>query len=101
MKSGLHIEMCVLAVNGQLIDGSGLYEILSKSNISIIGTQNLLTVSHVKTTRYCIKLAASAICLKLIEADRRLLSDLDPIERIEEVSKTSPMCSYWKMVLGL
>ena len=93
--------MCVLAIHDQLIDGSGLYEILSKSNKSIIGTQNLLTVSHVKTTRYCTELAASAICLKLIEADRRLLSDLDPIEWIEEVSKTSPMWSYWKMVLGL
>ena len=65
---GFHIEMCILATLGDLIDGSDLYKVLSKSNLSIIGTQNLLTGSHVKTTRYCIEVAASAIYLKLIEA---------------------------------
>ena len=65
LMGGLHIEMCILAIHGELIDGSGLYEILSKSSMSIIGTQNLLTSSHVKTTRYCIEVVASAIYLKL------------------------------------
>ena len=51
----------------------------------IIGTQNLLTGPHVKTTRYCIEVAASAICLKLIEAHRRLPSDLEPIKWLEEI----------------
>ena len=55
VMGGLHIEMCILATHGELIDASGLYEILSKSNMSIIGTQNLFTGSHVKTTRYCIE----------------------------------------------
>ena len=55
LMGGLHIEMCILATHSELIDGSGLFEILSKSNMSIIGTQNLLTSSHVKTTRYCIE----------------------------------------------
>ena len=36
----------ILAIHGELIDGSGLYEILSKCNISIIGTQNPLTSSQ-------------------------------------------------------
>ena len=67
LMGGLHIEMCILAIHGELIDGSGLYEILSKSNMSIIGTQNLWTGSHVKTIRYCIEVAASAIYLKLSE----------------------------------
>ena len=33
---GLHIEMCILAIHDELIDGSGLHEILSKGNMSII-----------------------------------------------------------------
>ena len=78
---GLHIEMCILAILGELIDGSGLYKILSTSNMSITGTQNLLTDSHVKTTRYWIEVAASAIYLKL--------------------TQSSPMCNYGKMILGL
>ena len=41
---GLHIEMCILAIHGERTDGSGLCKILSKSNIYITGTQNLLTV---------------------------------------------------------
>ena len=64
---GLHIEICILAIHGELIDGSGLCEILSKSNISIFGTQNLSTGSHVKIIRYCIEAAALAIYLELIE----------------------------------
>ena len=81
LMGGLHIEMCILAILGELIDGSGLYKILSTSNMSITGTQNLLTDSHVKTTRYCIEVAASAIYLKL--------------------TQSSPMCNYGKMILGL
>ena len=101
LKGGLHIEMCILAIHGELIDRSGLNEILSKNSISIIDAQNLLTRSHVKTIRYCIKMAASAIYLKLTEAYKRFLSDLEPIGWLKEVSKTSPMCNYWKMILGL
>ena len=59
-----------------------------------------MTRSHVKTTRYCIEVAASAIYLKLIEAYQRSSSDMKPIEWLEEVSKTSPMYSYWRMILG-
>ena len=66
--AGLHIEICILSIHGELTDQSCLCEVLSKSNMSIIGTQNLLTGSLVKTTRYCIEVAASAIYLKLIEA---------------------------------
>ena len=69
--------------------------------MSIIGTQNLLTGFHVKTTRYCIEAAASAICLKLAEDHRRSLSDLEPIEWLEGESKTSSMSNYWKMILTL
>ena len=45
---GLHVEMHILAIPGELIDGSGLYEILSKSSMSITGTQNRWTGSPVQ-----------------------------------------------------
>ena len=56
---GLHIEMCILAIHDELIDESGLYEILLKSNMSIIGTLYLLTGCRVKKARYCIEVVAS------------------------------------------
>ena len=87
--------MFILAIQVELIAGSGLYKLLSKSNMSIIGTENSLAGYHVKTTRYHIEVAASAIYLKLIEAHRRSSSDFEPIECLEEVPKTSPMCNYW------
>ena len=86
LMDGLHIEICILAIHGELIDGSGLCEILSKSNMSIFGTQNLSTGSHVKIIRYCIDAAALAIYLELIETHQRLSSDLEPNEWLEEVS---------------
>ena len=98
---GLHTELCILAIHGELIHGSGLYEILLKSNMYIIGILYLLTGSHVKKTRYCIEVVVSVIYLKLIEAHRSLSSDLEPNEWLEEVSKASPLCNYWKMILGL
>ena len=48
LTGGLHLEMRILAIRVELIDGSGLYEILSKSSMSIIGTQNLWTGSPVQ-----------------------------------------------------
>ena len=93
--------MCILAIYGEPIDGVGLYEVLSKSNMSIIWIQNLLIGFHVKTTRYCIKVVASAIYLKLVEAHRMFSSDLKPIKWLEEVSKTSPISNYQKMIVAL
>ena len=58
--------------------------------MSIIETQNLLTGSHVKITRYCIEVAASAIYLKLIEAHRRSSSDLEPINDWRKCLKLVP-----------
>ena len=69
--------------------------------MSIIGTQYLLTSSHVKITSYCIKVAASAIYLKLIEAHWMLSSDLETIEWLEVVSRMRLMCNCWRMILNL
>ena len=39
LLGGLHIEHSLLIVHGELIKGSGLYDILSNNNFSIIGTR--------------------------------------------------------------
>ena len=84
----LYIEICILVIHGEFINGRGLYKILSKSNMSTTGIQHLFTGSDVKTTRY------SAIYLKWIQTHRRLSSDLESTKELEQVTKTSPMCNY-------
>ena len=46
-------------------------------------------------------MAPSAIYLKLMEAHWRSPLDLEPIEWLEKVSRTSPVRNHWKMILGL
>ena len=90
----LYMDICILVIHGEFINGRGLYKILSKSIMSTTGIQHLFTGSDVKTTRYCIKVAASAIYLKWIQTHRRLPSDLESTKELEQVPKTSPMCNY-------
>ena len=71
MNSETLMDLAQLTV----IDGSGLNEILSKSNMSIIGTENLLTDSHIKTTSYCIKGGSTSK-----QSQKRLSSDFNLIE---------------------
>ena len=48
LMGSLHIEMCILAIHFEFIDGSGLYKILSKSNMPIIGLEIFLLVLMLK-----------------------------------------------------
>ena len=45
---GLHFEQCMLVIHGELIKGSGLYEILKNNGLSIIDTGAAVNANHVK-----------------------------------------------------
>ena len=49
---GLHIEQSILVIHGKLIDGSGLREILTTNELSIIGTSVAVDVNDIKRVRY-------------------------------------------------
>ena len=40
--------------------GNGLNKILSASNISIIGTEAMINVNHIKQARYCMQVSLCA-----------------------------------------
>ena len=44
----LHIEQCLLAVHGQLVDGSGLKEILETCSLATIGVSAVVDVNQIK-----------------------------------------------------
>ena len=101
LLGGLHIELCLLTIHGELIKGSGLHEILVNSDLSIIGTGAILSGGHIKQARYCMQVAACAIYMKLEEACKNAESNLTPIQWLEEKSQYNQMCFYWKLILNL
>ena len=97
---GLHIEQSLLVVHGQLIDGSGLLEILNLQKLSTIGLSTVVEVSSIKRAIYCIQVTVSTLFIKLKEAvaiDNP--NSLSPYDWLASKSSESEMCFYWKIVL--
>ena len=67
--------------------GNGLNKILSASNISIIGTEAMINVNHIKQARYCMQVSLCAIYKKLTEAHQASGSDLSVTMATRKVSR--------------
>ena len=86
-------------MHGQLINGSGLYEILSNNNLSIIGTGALVNANHIKQACYCLQVSLCALYMKLKEAKDKQHSIPKPLEWLETKIDSSQMCNYWYLIL--
>ena len=64
----LYIVKLLLIICGQVIEGSGLDEIVCKCALSIIGADSLVTVDDIKRARYCLQVGACVIYSKLKQA---------------------------------
>ena len=53
MFDGLHIEQCLLIVHGQLIENSGLKDILETCSLTTVVVGAVLDAKHIKRSRYC------------------------------------------------
>ena len=100
LLGGLHIEHCLLSLHGELIKGSGMYEILTNNNFSIIGTGAVVNANHIKQARYGFQVVACAIYSKLKEACSNSNSYLQPMMWLQERKKNNQMCFYWDMILN-
>ena len=101
MFGGLHLEHMLLLIHGELIQGSGLYEILHINNLSTIGTGAVVRANHIKQARYCLQVALCAIYLKLKDALNEEGSAIPPIEWLKSKAKISQMCNYWHIIMKL
>ena len=54
----LHLGKSVLLLCGLLIGESGLDKIMASCGLSIVGTDSLVSVNHIKRAKYCIQVAA-------------------------------------------
>ena len=103
MFGGLHIEQCLLVVHGQLIENSGLKEILQSCSLATIGAGSVVDVNHIKRARYCMQVLLCAMYRKLASACSNEGDDshIDPQEWLTDKAETNSMCRYLKIVLDL
>ena len=97
----LNLEKSILLLCGSLIEGSGLDKIMASSGLFIVGTDSLVSVNHIKRTRYCIQVAA-CVMFSLLTSVHKKSGDKGPVlhwlkNQIEE----SEMCHYWYIIIDL
>jgi len=100
IMGGLHIEQSLLVIHGQLIEGSGLAELLTFHNFLTIGLSAIVDASHIKRARYALQVTACTLFLKLQEASMKDDTNLDPYKWLVEKSKLNKMCYIWKTILN-
>ena len=61
MFGGLHIEQCVLVTHGQLIEGSGLREILEACSLATIGVGTVFDINQMKRARHCMQVTLCSL----------------------------------------
>ena len=79
MFGGLHIEKLLLEIHGQLVDGSGLSELLDISKLSITGAGNvLINVPQITSAQYLLEvcLCAEFKALKVVYVDSQTSLDI-------------------------
>ena len=101
IMGGLHIEQSLLAIHGQLIEGSGLTEIIALYNFSTIGLSAIIDASHIKRAGYGIQVTVCSLFIKLQKATLKDASNLHPCTWLVEKSKSNKMCFIWKISLDL
>ena len=95
----LHIEIELLRIHGEIIKGSGLDSILESSNLSTLGTSTIIDVNNNKRASYCLQVTLCAIYMLLRDGHLKSNEISTSWEWLDERSKNSPMCFYWKIIL--
>ena len=96
----LHIEQCLLVIHGQLIKGSGLFEILTENKFSMIGLSAVVDVNNIKRARYTLQISLCAL-FKQLRLAMPEHTNLSPYEWLKEQSKVNTSFLYWKIVMDL
>ena len=102
VQFGAHIEQSFLGTHADLINGSGLLEIINHLNFTTIGLSGLTAiadVSSIKRARYSMQITLSVLYSKLTEAAQAMGSTKSPYEWLSDQAKVSESCFYWKMIL--
>ena len=105
MMGGLHIEMAILSMIGDWLQGSEWSELLVAAQIHSCGTaDSILSASHVKRSRYAhqVSLAALHLLMKMAfskEIEER--SEMSYGEWVTYKREKSAQFTYWQTVFDL
>ena len=80
----MHLEHFRLTIHDELIKGSGLEDILSNTDMSVIGIGALVHANHIKQTHYCLQVSLCALFLKLKDAKDKPSLMLSSLEWLEQ-----------------
>ena len=95
----LHLGKSVLLLCGLLIGESGVDKIMASCGLSIVGTDSLVSVNHIKRARYCIQVAA-CVMFSLLTSAQEKSGDKGPVlQWLKNQSEKSEMCHYWYIML--
>ena len=97
----LHIEQSLLVINGQLIEGLRLVQILTENKFSMVGLSAVVDVSSMKRARYTFQLTLCALFIKLREVASISETDLPPCDWLTQKSKDNTSFLNWKCVIDL
>ena len=90
----LHIEQSLLVIYGQLIEGSGLVQILTENKFYLLGLSAVADVNNVKRARYTLQITLCALYIKLREAASVSETDLSPFDWLTQKSKDNAVFLY-------
>ena len=100
MFGGLHIEKVLLVIHGQLIEGSGLSELMDVSNLSVSGSGDaLVKVPHITRTRYLMQVCLCAEFKALKDAHSNRHETSSVYSWLTDESTKNDTMHYWKMII--
>ena len=96
----VHREHTGLLVHGNLIKGSVLDTLFLHSKLSTDGTSAVMDVNEIKRSQYCLQVSVVVIHTLLKKTHVGSGSAASVLDWLDEASKHSQMCFYWKMILN-
>ncbi|KAK3716735.1 hypothetical protein QZH41_006309 [Actinostola sp. cb2023] len=103
MLGGLHIEMALWSVCGDLLEASGWTTALTEAGVSSSGTSEaFLKVSHLTKTRLAHQITCAALHTLLDNAYEQLDGEDDDIQNWQnDMLRSSPTFKFWHMIMQL
>ena len=103
MMGGLHIEMALWSVCGDLLEASGWTAALADAGISSLGTaESHLKVSYLAKTRLVYQITLAALYKLLCDAFEQLDGEANTFNTWQtEMAKSSPAIKFWYMIMEL